>query len=179
MQGPLDSEFLLRWFLGPSSDTATNVDPFIVETTENVSVLMKRDFKVSELLNYDMCPSYPPRIFLLNVSDQVSEQDFVLASHARARTRFCVPVLCVGEKHLCRSATLSVSGEAALNSISSFLFGKKKAASSVSLPPSRENSMVGRNREADIKLLQKLKVKKGKRKRVWGKGFFFFCSLCR
>lgn len=42
----------------------------------------------------DWCVSYPPTLFLLNVPDSLTKEDFFFASHARARTRYTVPVLC-------------------------------------------------------------------------------------
>ncbi len=153
-----DTRAMMRWFLSAASDVATNQDPVIVQENATVLQLLSRDYTVS-VIRQELCGSYPPTLFVLNDS-ALTWDDFSAASHARARTRFAVPVLTVLGKHVCRSATLSVSGEAAFNAVSSFLFAPKRASmSSPSSPgPSREVSMVGRNREADCQLLLKMRV---------------------
>ena len=153
VEGQFNSESLLRWYLSGFSDSASNTDPVIVHATRNVQSLLERDYSVVAV-KQDLCPSYPPVLFVLNGAP-LTYDDFSSASHARARTRFVVPVLEVLGKRVCRSATLSVSGEAALNAVTSFFFSNSPK---VSRTPQRESSMVGRNRQADLELLHKLDV---------------------
>jgi hypothetical protein len=155
-----DTSSMLRWYLGPTSDVAGNTDPVIAKETAVVLQFLKRDYDVT-VIKQDMCPSYPPSLFVTN-DPSLTHEDFFAVSHARARTRFVVPVLMVLGKHVCRSATLSVSGEAAMNAVSSFFFPPKRASVNASgasgVSPSRESSMVGRNRESDVHFLAKLRV---------------------
>ncbi len=151
-----DTRAMLRWFLEPASDVASNADPVIVRETAIVLQLLRRDYAVSAI-RQELCPSYPPSLLVLN-DPSLTYEDFYAASHARARVRFAVPVISVLGKHVCRSATLSVSGEAAFNAVSSFFFSPKRGQSATAVSPSRETSMVGRNRESDVQLLAKMRV---------------------
>ncbi len=153
-----DTRSMLRWFLGPESDVAGNSDPVIARETGIVLQLLRRDYAVT-VIKQDLCPSYPPSLMVLD-DPSLTYEDFYAASHARARTRFVVPVAMVLGKHVCRSATLSVSGEAAFNAVSSFFFPPKRGPSSATggVSSSRESSMVGRNRESDVHLLAKMRV---------------------
>ena len=121
-----------------------------------------------------MCASYPPHLKIIvgekasgkrfSWAETVKEHHFYRAKQARARGRFVVPVLVVNGRNVCRSGTLSVSGEAALASAKQKLsgfFNKPSRRMSTPAPSSSKNaeeSMVGRNREWDMALLDELQV---------------------
>jgi hypothetical protein len=46
MEEVFDGKQLLKWFLGPFSDQASNADLFVRQTTDKVGALMKRDYEV-------------------------------------------------------------------------------------------------------------------------------------
>lgn len=174
MQGHVPAlENVIAFFLDPVSDSATNTHPLLQRVCDECAVLLGRDDHVCGVsnVNGELCPTYPPTLLLVGQtqSDASLWLDlFERARLARARTRFPVPVARILGRLVCRSATLSVHGEAVLNNIShniSRFFGSSKkpaASSSSSSSPSKlqkEDSMVGRNRQEDIALLQALGVR--------------------
>lgn len=171
---------LLVWFAGPEADAATNEHPVVQSSARRVEALYARDYELVTVVNDGLCPTYPPRLLvpvaargrtpLHGLSADELHAHMERCRLARARTRFVVPVLLINDRYLCRSATLSVKGEAMLNGAweaAAKFFSRPKHTQSMPVVAGtpkpaaleRTDSLISRARFEDCKLLRLLGVR--------------------
>eukprot|EP00055_Hartaetosiga_balthica_P017567 m.118907 g.118907 ORF g.118907 m.118907 type:complete len:518 (-) comp9347_c1_seq1:1372-2925(-) len=96
---------------------------FFQNILSQCQTLMERDYTIEVVENKGLvcaCPTYPTRLFFITgekgkpkaVNDCVDMKKLVEnAQYARCRKRFPFPVIFFNNKHVCRSATLSIPQE--------------------------------------------------------------------
>ena len=106
-------------------------EPSLTQIQGHVNALFARDYEFSIVknVNGELCSTYPEEIIILerargshtpaaNDAEKLREL-FRESRFARVRGRFVVPVLLLGNKNICRSATTSVDAVTMLSNVHS------------------------------------------------------------